>query len=121
MFIAISALRFLHTQATTPALFQTKMKEADRVTAQTVPLIAQGPRPSYLNNVKLASGVEGEEPNAPPAQQSFLRKYVSLFKIRVVIYSIVLIIVVSLPCGIRVVVCGRSTSNSFSIWRSSAT
>lgn len=65
-------------QATTPALFQTKMKEADRVVAQTVPVVAQGPKPSYLNHVKLASGAEGVDPNAPPVQQSFLRKYVSI-------------------------------------------
>lgn len=60
-------------------LFQTKMKEADRVLAQVVPLLAQGPRPPYLSNVKLASGAEGVDPNAPAVQQSFLRKYVSFY------------------------------------------
>jgi hypothetical protein len=54
------------------------MKEADRVAAQVVPPVALGPKPAYLNNVKLAAGASGPaDPNAPPVQVSFLRKYVS--------------------------------------------
>jgi len=57
-----------------PVLFQTKMKEAERVLAQVVPLLAQGPRPPYLSNVKLA-GPDGIDHSSPKKDQSFLVKY----------------------------------------------
>ena len=65
------------------------MKEADRIMAQAVPVIATGPRPSYLSNVKLAAGAAGADPNAPPAQVSFLRKYVSNFLIFLLLLVVV--------------------------------
>jgi hypothetical protein len=53
---------------------QTRIKIGEDFIAQGVPLQATAPRPAFLEKVKL--GLE-EEKNAPPPQQSFLRRYVS--------------------------------------------
>lgn len=59
-------------KVTLPIVIQSKLKEADAVIAQIVPLIAVGPKPPTLVNVK----VPGEEAGNKPAQnQSFLFKY----------------------------------------------
>jgi hypothetical protein len=62
-------------KVTLPIVIQSKLKEADSIIAQVVPLIAVGPKPPTLNNVK----VPGEQTSNKPAQnQSFLFKYVSI-------------------------------------------
>ncbi len=56
---------------------QTRLKIADSMSAQAIPLQAIGPRPGNLKEIDLGSAEDGSmKPKAPP--QTFLRKYVSI-------------------------------------------
>mmetsp|Transcript_14868 Transcript_14868/g.22360 ORF Transcript_14868/g.22360 Transcript_14868/m.22360 type:complete len:236 (+) Transcript_14868:106-813(+) len=57
----------------TPLAFYSKIKVIEAAPAQSIPIQAQGPRPPYLQNVKL--GVEDVAEQKPAANQSFLFKY----------------------------------------------
>lgn len=58
-----------------PLQLKTKVKIADKVVAQTVPLQAVGPRPAHLSRVDLGASVDGSDPAAKAKSQSFIMQY----------------------------------------------
>lgn len=64
---------------------QTRYKIADTIVTHSVPLQAVGPRPSYLQNVKIGTD---EDAQIKQQGQSFLGKYVRISSDYFMFYSV---------------------------------